>query len=329
MYESNPYLILFSPKLKSSLKVTDAVGLLDPPRNKAEIQDRWEDVERQKNDKLNNDDYERRHYNSKLADVKAALLDGGEAEREKHIIAARTEMERRFTQSLKNYVSGDSREVLRTDLIRVANGYKRWFNPVNAEGVAKSAGYRVVDKIGPDEIPLPIPKLPSDWPNKDARDAGVIDKRIPEYLTFLGTYEGRNIQDVYEFLNVSRISSLPTLKNALVTMKSGNLYKVAGTSLNSSKVNSTPHLQAACSLFTVLDQVLNTEESIRHWERCWALRQIDLDLRPVFLSKVIDGRVSVDNYLGAVEKCQEKGLAPDEAACVRVFCSGAKMSYAV
>ena len=70
-YESNPYLILYSPRLKSTMKPVDAVGLLDPPQDESKIRVRLSEVERLKDDVLAVMDYERRHYNSKLGEVKA------------------------------------------------------------------------------------------------------------------------------------------------------------------------------------------------------------------------------------------------------------------
>ena len=307
-YESNPYLILYSPKLKSTMKPADAVGLLDPPQDEAKIGARLAEVERLKDDGVAVTDYERRHYNGKLAEVKAALLDGGSGERKKHIDAARKEIERRFLQELQSYIFGGGRDLLKANLDRVAGKFKRWLKPATAEAVAKSAGYQVVDKIGPTETPLPVPPKPKDWPDKNARDAGVIDKKISEYLSFLGTHEGRAIRNVYEFLNASRTSPLATLQKGLSDAKTQ--YNTR----NASQVNKTPHLQAASSLFLVLDKMLQTDETRRHWERCWALVQIDEELRPVFSTLVIGGKVGADAYLGAVQKCREKGLSAEDAA---------------
>ena len=306
-YESNPYLILYSPKVKSTMKSADAVGLLDPPQDEAKIGARLAEVERLKDDGVSTDDYERRHYNSKLAEVKAALLDGGSGERKKYIDAARKDIERRFLQELQSYIFGGGRDLLKANLDRVAGKFKRWLKPATAEAVAKSAGYQIVDKISSTDMPLPVPPRPKDWPDKVAREAGIIDKNIPVYLSFLGAHEGRTIRNVYEFLKASRMSPLATLQKGLAEAKTQ--YDTRNASL----VNKTPHLLAASSLLRVLDYMLKTDETRRHWERCWALVQIDEEIRPVFSTLVVGGRMNFRNYMLAVGKCREKGLSAEDA----------------
>ena len=303
-YESNPYLILYSPRLKSTMKPADAVGLLDPPQDEAKIRARLSEVECLKDDGVAVTDYERRHYNSKLGELKVALLDGGADDRKKHIDAARKEIERRFLQDLQSYILGGGRDLLKANFDRVAGKFKRWLKPATAETIAKGAGYRLVEMS---EFLIIVPK-PNDWPNKSERDAGVIDRKIPEYLSFLGGYEGRTIRSVYEFINASPTSPLEVMQKGLMDAK--KRYVTDNVSLT----NRAPHLQAASSLFRVLDYMLETEESQRRWKRCWALLQIDEVLRPVFSTRIVGGKVRADYYLDAIVKCREKGLSSDDAA---------------
>ena len=305
VFETNPYLILYSGVLKPPPKPADA--LLDPPRNAAEIAARWREVDAKKNDGVGTTDYERTAYNLRLPEIKTALVDGTEGERRKWIDEARKEIERRFRERVGTFRIGSDMVVTKSGLEKASAGFARWLKRDTMAKLAEREGYKIVDEVGPAEKPLPVPSKPQDWPDKNARAAGVIDKNIPKYIAFLAVHEKRRIGDVYEFLGASSTSPLATLKAKLAEAHAK--YNTANASL----VNKTPHLQAASSLFRVLDEVLKTDESRRKWERCMALTRIDERLSTSFMARISGGAVSAESYLDAVEKCREEGLSKPDA----------------
>ena len=312
-FETNPYLILFASALKPQPK--PVTGLLDPPQDEAGIRARWQEVDKQKTNGLAPEDYERLYYNGKLGEVKAKLLDGGTAERKRHVEEARKEIERRCLASIREYVLGGGNDISAESIGKVVLSIKRWLNADTVVKFAESFGYRIVDNAATKENPLPTPAKPMDWPDQLTRKAGVIEPHLQECLGFLGAHENRTIQTVYDFLKVPCTCSLETLQKRLSEMEETSEYKVAGRKhYNANTSKQTPHLSAAEKIFKVLYVVLKSDESRKKWDRCCALTQIDALLRQVFTAQITQGpKVSTENYLGAVKKCREKGLSKADA----------------
>ena len=305
VFETNPYLILYSGVLKPPPRPANA--LLDPPRSAGEIAARWSEVDGRKSDGVGTADYERNVYNAKLPEIKKLLVDCSESERCKWIGEALKEIERRFLERVETFRMGRDPVITKIGLERASAGFARWLKKDTMAELAKRAGYKVVDEVGPAEKPLPVPPKPQDWPDKNQRAMGVIDKNLPKFIAFLAVHENRRMDNVYEFLHAAPTSPLSTLKAKLAEAHAK--YNTANASL----VNKTPHLQAASSLFRVLDEVFQTDESRRKWERCMVLTRIEERLASSFMARISSGAVSAESYLDAVEKCREEGLSKPDA----------------